>query len=144
MQNLESFLRGGRFKHLIDIRLSDICERFELKRLEAELIYYLSDCGDKDTASDIRDVLYVNKGHLSCMLKDLCNRGYIECRQDETDKRFNHYSLTEKSSQVRSAMNDEWRRLMSHILKGITEEEKETYMKLAQKLRNNIDELLEE
>lgn len=143
MYSLETFLRGGRFKHLIDIRLASLCEQYDLKRLEAELIYYLSDCDDKNTASDIRAVLYVNKGHLSCMLNELCGKGYISCRQDEDDKRYNHYSLTDKALEIADVMREEWKKLMEQILKGVTEEEKETYVRLAQKLRDNIDDMLE-
>lgn len=144
MYSLETFLRGGRFKHLIDIRLASLCDEFNLKRLEAELIYYLSDCEDKNTASDIRTVLYVNKGHLSCMLSELCERGFITCRQDMNDKRYNHYELTDKAQSVWERMGDEWRNIMNQVLDGVTDEEKETYVRLAQKLRDNIDKMLEE
>ena len=74
---VEVILRGGQFKQLTEQELTELRKKYDLKRIELEVIYFLSICGDEDTVVSIHDYLNANRGHISQTVFRLCQRGYV-------------------------------------------------------------------
>ena len=41
----ESFLQGGKFKKLVEERYTKIRQKYDMKKAELEILYFLSHCG---------------------------------------------------------------------------------------------------
>ncbi len=100
--------------------------------------YILTVCNNAGVSQDkIAKLMFVNKSNVARQLGDLEERGYIERRQSEEDKRILLVYPTEKAieflPEIRAA-NARWRSL---ITSGFTDEEKEALFLLTDKLYKN-------
>lgn len=99
-KQVETVLRGARFKKMITSQLSGIIEKYGLKRVELEILYFLSGCGENNTSKDISLNLNMNKGHISQAVESLCRQGYLTATQDKDDRRYVHYTITDKAKAI--------------------------------------------
>ena len=141
---IEAFLRGGQFKSLMETQLSSIKEKYGLKRVELEILYFLSQCGESNTSTDIRRYLKMNKGHISQSIEHLCINGYLIAGKDPEDRRYVHYEITNKAGLVVRDITNLWKWLSSQIFEGISEEELILFKNVVYKIGNNMNKLLEE
>lgn len=141
---IEAFLRGGQFRSLMELQLSAIKEKYGLKRAELEILYFLSQCGERNTATDIRRYLKMNKGHISQAIEHLCIKDYLIAGKDPADRRYVHYEITNKAGFVIREITNLWKQLTLQIFDGISEEELMLFKKVAYKIGNNMNRLLEE
>ena len=75
--NIEKYLRGGKFKRLLEKAMVDVKNKTNLNRLELEVVYLLSHYDEITTLTDICRYTQMNKGHMSTTLDNLVKQGYI-------------------------------------------------------------------
>jgi DNA-binding MarR family transcriptional regulator len=141
-EQLEIVLKGGDFKHLIDSQFDEIKKKYDLKKVEIEVLFFLSKCGNENTPTDITKRLNLNRGHVSQAIDSLLKRDYIAAAADEQDRRCMHYTITINAMEVIDKISDAKKQMDAHILKGITEEELETYKRISEKMLRNIREMM--
>lgn len=139
---VEVILRGGQFKQLTEQELTELRKKYDLKRIELEVIYFLSICGDEDTVVSIHDYLNANRGHISQTVFRLCQRGYVTAQQDQKDRRYTHYRLTEEGMNIAAQIKLVWNRIIGEMFEGISDEDIETFKKVSLKVSQNIKEKL--
>ncbi|MGN0388723.1 MAG: MarR family winged helix-turn-helix transcriptional regulator [Suilimivivens sp.] len=139
---VEVILRGGQFKQLTEQELSELRKKYDLKRIELEVIYFLSICGEEDTVVSIHDYLNANRGHISQTVFTLCERGYVTSAQDLKDRRYTHYSLTEEGKNIAAQTKLVWDKIISDMFEGISEEDIETFKRVSVKVSQNINNKL--
>ena len=141
-EQIELILRGGQFKKLLDERAAVLRKKYNMKKAEVEIVYFLSKSGVQNTSTDIHKYLMMNKGHISQAVDSLCRRNYLTAIPDKEDRRYIHYQLTEDAKEmveeIVSIRND----ITETILVGITEEEIRTFRKVAKKISGNIEKML--
>ena len=142
--NIESILRGGQFKKLIEISILKIRNKTNLKRVELEIIYFLGCTREENTMKDICNHLQMNKGHISTALDSLNKQGYVIQQQDPNDRRYTHYTLTDKADDIVKQMKDAWEMLTKRLMDGLTKNEIEVFEAVSAKLGKNIEQILEE
>lgn len=69
---IESFLLGGKFKKLQEERILELRKKYNMKKVELEILFFLSHCGEQNTSKDIHYQLMMNKGHISQAVNSLC------------------------------------------------------------------------
>lgn len=141
-ESLESILRGGEFKKLIEMEIADLREKYGLKKIEIEMIYFLSYCGDKDTAVNIQENLKANKGYISQAAFHLSERGFVEALQDKTDRRCIHYSLTNEGYEVAENVAEIWNKIRRELFEGVSDEDMECCKKVFDTARRNMKKIL--
>ncbi|MDY4692453.1 MAG: MarR family transcriptional regulator, partial [Blautia sp.] len=62
---IESILQGGQFKKLLDEQSAELRRKYDLKKAELEILYFLSRCNGHNTSTDIHYQLTMNRGHIS-------------------------------------------------------------------------------
>ena len=82
---VEVMLRGGQFKQYTEQSLSEMRKKYELKRIELEVICCLARCGEDDTVVSIHEYLNANRGHISQTVFSLCEKGLITAEQDKKE-----------------------------------------------------------
>jgi DNA-binding MarR family transcriptional regulator len=141
-EQMEIVLKGGDFKRLLDTQLDEIKKKYDLKKVEIEVLFFLSRCGSENTPTDITKRLNLNRGHVSQAIDVLLRRKLIAAVADEKDRRCMHYTITPNAVPVIDEIANVKKRMDEQILKGITAEELETYKKISEKMMKNIREVL--
>jgi DNA-binding MarR family transcriptional regulator len=142
-EQMEIVLKGGDFKHLLDTQLDEIKKKYDLKKVEIEVLFFLSKCGSENTPTDITKRLNLNRGHVSQAIDVLLRRKLIAAVPDEKDRRCMHYTITTNAVPVIDEIANVKKRMDEQILKGITAEEMENYKKISEKMLKNIREMLQ-
>ncbi|MGN0385110.1 MAG: MarR family winged helix-turn-helix transcriptional regulator [Lachnospiraceae bacterium] len=142
--SIEAILRGGQFKKLIETTMPVIRDQANLKRVEIEVLYFLSRFPEQNTMKDIRNHMQMNKGHISTVMDNLTKQGYIAQQKDDSDRRYVYYTLTENADEIVRQMTTVWEKMTERICKGVSEEDLRTFEKVAGLIGQNIDEMLKD
>ena len=90
---IESILQGGQFKKLLEEQSLVLRQKYDLKKAELDILYFLSRCGEYNTSTDIHHQLLMNRGHISQAVDSLIKKQYIVAIPDQNDRRDVHYEL---------------------------------------------------
>lgn len=140
-QPVETLLRGSQFKQLLDRFVKGLRSKYGLKRTEIEVLYYLSRSGAHNTAKDITNSLHMNKGHISQTTESLCQKGYLSASRDTTDYRIVHYLITDDARIVVGEIDTAIENLYKNLFEGISEEDMETFRRVASQMASNISRI---
>ena len=136
---IEVVLKGGEFRQYSDLKFALLRKQYDMKRAEFEVIYYLSICKDADSLVNITEFLNANKGHISSTVYGRTEKGYIDSVQDKNDRRYMHFSLTEKGKAVAADIDKVWKDIRNELFSGLTEEEISSFKKIFYKICKNIE-----
>jgi DNA-binding MarR family transcriptional regulator len=141
-EQLEIALKGGYFKRLADKQFDEMKKKYGLKKIEIEVLFYLSKCGKENTPTDITKRLNLNRGHVSQAIDVLLKRQLVAAAADKLDRRCMHYTITSQAVSLIDEIATVKKEMDRQILQGITEEELAVYQKISDKMIKNIRELL--
>ncbi|MGN0574798.1 MAG: MarR family winged helix-turn-helix transcriptional regulator [Ruminococcus sp.] len=139
---LEVVLKGGEFRKYSDSKFALLRKHYDMKRVEFEVIYYLSMCSDADSLVNICEFLNANKGHISSTVYGLTEKGYISSAQDKNDRRYMHFSLTDKGKEVAADIENVWKDIRNELYYGLSDEEIVTFKKTFRKICINIEHFM--
>lgn len=141
-EKIEMILRGSQFKQLRECELAEIRKAYHLKRIEVEILYYLSRSGEQNTSADICRRLKANKGHISQAVDHLCMEKYLTAVQDTADRRYVHYYVTEASDEIVAKISKKWKELTEALFVGVTPEEMEALKVISGKISRNMEKII--
>ena len=139
---METILQGGPFKKLLEEQIIDLRRKYNMKKAELEILYFLSRCGKQNTSTDIHHQLMMNRGHISQAVDSLCKRNYIIAVTDEKDRRYVHYVLQDSAKEIIAEMTRVREDINNRIWEGISEEEMKIFREVSSKIRKNIENLI--
>ena len=139
---LEVELKGGEFRKYSDSKFALLRKHYDMKRAEFEVIYYLSICKDADSLVNITEFLNANKGHISATVYSLTEKGYICSAQDKNDRRYMHFSLTEKGREAAADIEKVWTDIKKELFYGLSEEEISAFKMTFHKICKNIEHFM--
>lgn len=132
------FTNLSKFKKLYEKKLCKIYEKYDLRKIDMEIVVYLGNCGSEDTARDIANTNMFTKGHISQSIKRLAELGFVEINQDKNDKRVQHLKLTENVRPMIEELKKEKDNVATCVFAGITEEENQMLARIFDKMCANI------
>lgn len=141
-KQMESILQGGQFKKLLDVQSAELRQKYDMKKAELEILYFLSRCGGHNTSKDIHVQLMMNRGHISQAVDSLCRRRYIVAIPDQNDRRYIHYEILDSAKEIVAEMAKRREEMNRQILKGISKEELEIFREVSLKIKNNIEQII--
>lgn len=141
-RQIDNLLHGAQFKQLMEDRIAQIREQYGLRKVDVEILYYLSGCGDRNTSKDIKNDTKITKGHISQSVDRLQKMDLLTFIPDENDRRCVHLRLTQKAEQVSRDITGVWNELSSIVFEEVTEEEARVLASVASKIARNIDRAL--
>lgn len=139
---IDVILQGGQFKKLLEEQSAELRKKYNMKRAELEILYFLSRSGVHNTSTDIHRQLMMNRGHISQSIDNLCRRNYIIAIPDQNDRRYVHYEISEQARELVREMTQRRQAMNQKILKGVSEEELKIYRDVSERIRKNINELI--
>lgn len=90
---------------------------------EMSVLILLSNNKTINTASQLKVILGVSKGLVSRSVEALAEKGLVDCRQDERDRRIQRIHLTERAQPLVVRMKSEIEKINEAFLDGISQEE---------------------
>jgi len=139
---VEAILYGGQFKRLLEEQSLELRNKYDMKKAELEILYFLSRCGDRNTSSDIHHQLMMNRGHISQAVDNLCKRKYIIAIPDKNDRRYVHYEILDSAHDILKEVTKRREEMNRQILDGVSEDELRTFREVSSKIRTNIEKMI--
>lgn len=139
---VEAILYGGQFKRLLEEQSLELRNKYDMKKAELEILYFLSRCGDRNTSSDIHHQLMMNRGHISQAVDNLCKRKYIIAIPDKNDRRYVHYEILDSAHDVLKEVTKKREEMNRQILDGVSEDELRTFREVSSKIKTNIEKMI--
>lgn len=100
------------------------------------------DAGKDTFQKDIETEFSINRSTTSEMLKLMCKNGMISRVPVDYDARLKKIVLTEKSLKFNQELSRKMNELDKILIKGLSESEVETFLKLCDKLIDNLNDSL--
>ena len=121
-----------------------ICDKYDLKQLEYDILMFLHFYPQFNTAADIVKVRKSTKSHVSTSLKVLEQKGLIEKKQNAKDKKCIEIYLLKKSDEIIEDGIDIQKKFMWDLFEGISEDEMKIFKDVFDKICKNADNFLKE
>ena len=121
-----------------------VCDEYGLTQMEYDILMFLHNNPQHNTAAEIVKVRKSTKSHVSISLKNLESKGLVERIQSETNKKHIEIALLDKAELIVEAGINAQKEFAQDVLSGLTEEEKRICINVFNKICNNAEEHLKE
>ena len=128
---------------LYDKMLKRVCIEHDLTLVEADIISFLRNNPEKDTAADIVELRMLSKGAVSKGVEALIQKSLLERIPDMEDRRKIHLKLRPLAEPVTESIDKVREEFLETVLEGFTKEELETYSSFFQRLFKNTKNAME-
>ena len=110
-------------KRMYERTLAEAAAACGLTVPEADVLSFLQENPEFDTARDVALYREVSRAYVSKAVELLAGRGYIEIQQDKDDRRLQHLSITEKAEAATGVLRDAQYAFYGRVTAGLTQEE---------------------
>lgn len=119
-----------------------VCEKYQLTQMEYDILIFLHNNPQHNTAAEIVKIRKSTKSHVSSSLKNLENRGLVERSQSADNKKHIEIVLLEKAVPIIEDGIKVQKEFAKTLLQGLSEEEKRICVEVFNKICKNADEYL--
>ena len=120
----------------------EVCDRYGLTQMECDILMFLHNNPQQNTAAEIVKIRKSTKSHVSTSLKKLENRGLVEKIQSENNKKHIEIVLLDKAKLIVEAGTHVQKQFAQTVLSGLTVEEKQMCIRIFDKICNNAEDCL--
>ena len=122
-------------------RSKAVQEAIGISGAQGNILSYILAEGEKRSIyqKDIEQEFGLRPSTATEVLKTLEGRGLIRRIPDEMDGRYKKIVFTERASEIESAIKDEIMKSERLLLTGISQEEKEEFLRIAEKMLGNLE-----
>ena len=120
----------------------EVCDRYGLTQMEYDILMFLHNNPQQNTAAEIVKIRKSTKSHVSTSLKKLENKGLVEKIQSENNKKHIEIVLLDQAKLIVEAGTDVQKQFAQNVLSGLTVEEKQMCIRIFDKICNNAEENL--
>ena len=118
----------------------EVCDRYGLTQMEYDILMFLHNDPQHNTAAEIVMVRKSTKSHVSTSLKKLEDKGLVERIQSKDNKKHIEIVLLDKAELIVEAGINAQKQFAQNVLSGLTEEEKCMCINIFDKICNNAEE----
>lgn len=128
-------------KKTYDHLCQGVMEQYQITRSELDILLFLHNNPEFDSAKDIVEKRGIIKSHVSMGIENLINKGYLLSIQDSKDKRRYHLKPTASASTIIEAGLIVQTELKETMFKDFSEEEIKIFNDLNEKIYQNVKEV---
>lgn len=128
---------------LYSICMEPVCQRHGVTRTELDILLFLANNPQFDTAAEISSVRLLAKSHVSTSLKSLEQHGYLVKYVKEDDKRLVHLKLAAQADKVVAEGQAHQMAMLRIITAGLDAADQERLRAYTMTMERNIKEYLE-
>ena len=119
-------------------QLEPVCQEWNLTRNELDILLFLYNNPEYTRAADIVSRRGIAKSHVSLSVTSLEEKGLLQRRFSEQDRRAAHLELLEQGRTIAAQAREKQQIYLTMLYQGITEEEFEIWRNITKKIRENI------
>lgn len=119
-----------------------VCEKYQLTQMEYDILIFLHNNPQHNTAAEIVKIRKSTKSHVSSSLKSLESRGLVERSQSADNRKHIEIVLLEKAVPIIEDGITVQKEFAKTLLQGLTDEEKRICIEVFNKVCENADEYL--
>ena len=112
--------------------------KYNLTECEIMILMFLDENENQDMATDIVKSLMISKAHVSGLVNNLENQGYIIKKIDCKDRKKIHLEVTETANVIVKAVKKEKKKMKDAIFGDLTKVEIETMQRVLNKIKKNL------
>lgn len=124
--------------HLYQEIFNPVIEKHSLTQMEADIILFLANNPQYDTASEIVAIRRLTKSHVSSSIEKLAQKGLLERNHDEANKKLIHLKLLPAAQPVVEEGRQCQKTFMNILSDGIPEQDLQTASRVLTKMISNI------
>ena len=138
---METGMIINKISHRLRRRSQAVQESIGISEAQGRILNYILAAGfSRDVyQKDIEEEFDLRPPTASSILRSLEKQEMILRVPDERDGRLKKLVFTEKAGRIRKALEEEIVETERRLLTGISEEQKETFLRLAEKMLHNLD-----
>ena len=121
-----------------------ICEKFGLTQMEYDILMFLHNHPQFNTAADIVKIRKATKSHVSTTLKTLEDNGLVRKIQSPDNKKRIEIELLEPPQKVIQEGLNVQKEFVKDLFQGLSEEELHMWQSIFTKVCNNTERCLKE
>jgi MarR family transcriptional regulator for hemolysin len=126
-------------KRLYEKQFEEICRRYQITQNEADIIAFLANNPDFDTARDIVEMRMIAKSYISKSVENLIKKGFLVRISDKEDRRIIHLQLTNSSIPIIDDARLKQKEFVETLFVGMDAYEIETFESLLTKIFDNAN-----
>lgn len=138
------FTRSQGLRKLYGNLCAPLLARYGLTQLELDIILFLANNPEYDTARDIVEKRHLAKSHVSVGIDTLAGQGLLERFTREGNRKTIHLRLTAAAAPIVEEGRAVQRRYGECLLSGFTQEERRQLARLMDRVAENVDAALAE
>ena len=142
-KSTELFMGIRSLFRLYDKMLKQVCTEHDLTVIEADIISFLQNNPEKDTAADIVELRMLSKGAVSKAVESLIQKSLLERLPDTEDRRKIHLKLKPQAGSVTASIDIVREKFIDTVLEGFTKDEVGLYRQFFDRLTENIKRAME-
>lgn len=125
-----------------EMKVSGVCEKYQLRQLEYDILMFIYNNPEYNTAANIVRIRKSTKSHVSISLKVLEDRGFIERRVDKDNKKHVTIHLLQLANEVIEDGKWAQKEFAQDMFEGLSEEEIKVFMNIFQKVYENAERMI--
>ncbi len=135
---LDILLKSRAAGKLYEKMFEKIRIQYGMTQLEVDILAFLKNNPGMDTASDIVNYRMLPKANVSQAVELLIQKGFVGRKTDEQDRRKIHLELLPDAEKAMAQILDAQTRFFDLLFEGMTEEERQQYLRLTLQIAENI------
>ena len=127
-------------KNLYEQTLSNVAEQCGITLPEADVLSFLRENPEFDTARDVALYREVSRAYVSKAVESLVGRGYLEVIQDKSDRRLQHLIITKNAKKIIEKLHIAQYAFYDRVTTGLSEKELKAMLSAIEKCSENLVE----
>lgn len=132
------------FKKIYDQSLEPVCKKYQLTRMELDILLFLANNPGYDTAKDIIERRRLTKSHVSMSLKDLERRELVQKEYYPGNQKTAHLKLSSASVQMVSEGQQAQKKFFQTVFHDFNPEDVSRMESYFDRMRKNMQNALKE
>ena len=120
--------------------VSSVCEKYDLTSAEFDVLLFLANNPETDTATDIVEKRHMVKSQVSMSVRTLEERGYLARTYKNNNRRTIHLIVCDKAEDAVREGRDALNSAYGTIMQGFSETERELMKKNIVRMTNNLEQ----
>ena len=122
--------------------VGDVCGKHGVTRIELDVLLFLANNRQFDTATDIVEVRYLSKSLVSAAVSHMEDCGYLRKEYAQANRKTAHLRICDAAAQIVADGQAAQKRFFDILLQGMTQEEMEGMRRCMDHIFDNINRYL--
>lgn len=132
------------FKKIYDQSLEPVCKKYQLTRMELDILLFLANNPGYDTAKDIIKRRRLTKSHVSMSLKNLERRDMVQKEYYPGNQKTAHLKLSSASIQMVAEGQQAQKKFFKTVFRDFNPEDVSRMEDYFERMRKNMQNALKE